>query len=219
MNVHDAPHRRLGDQLWPGRGAACGHERGRLEVGARGHARLLREGAALLYLPYISSDLHSCWSRTCCRWQQHMTDPSWLAMCDGFVRSTYDDCRWHRLAARPIVSRGRRALGCSSGGGVIAGHRQRGEREREKNLSLSPLGNVERCDARNFPVSHTLRLCRYYCAVLNSPPPKDARRVPAAGDGACRPCTDGVPTGYWSKMEGLSSASEVERSWRRPLLG
>ena len=93
------------------------------------------------------------------------------------------------------------------------------ERKRKESLSLSPLGNVERCDALNFPASHTLRLCRYYCAVLNSPPPKDARRVPAAGDGACRPCTDGVPTGYWSKMEGLSSASEVERSWRRPLLG
>lgn len=22
-------------------------------------------------------------------------DPSWIAMCDGFVRGTYDDCRWH----------------------------------------------------------------------------------------------------------------------------
>ena len=62
--------------------------------------------------------------------------------------------------------------------------------------------------------------CPRCYAVLNSPPPKDARRVPAAaGDGAYRPCTDGVPTGYWSKMEGLSSASEVERSWRRPLMG
>ena len=44
-------------------------------------------------------------------------DPSWIAMCDGFVRGTYDDCRWHRLADRPTwsaglaKSRGRRVAG------------------------------------------------------------------------------------------------------------
>ena len=29
-------------------------------------------------------------------------DPSWLAMCDDFVRGTYDDCRWHRLELRRL---------------------------------------------------------------------------------------------------------------------
>ena len=46
-----------------------------------------------------------------------LKDPSWIAMCDGFVRGTYDDCRWHRLADRPTwsaglaKSRGRRVAG------------------------------------------------------------------------------------------------------------
>ena len=33
-------------------------------------------------------------------------DPSWLAVCDGFMHSTRDECRWHRLADRPTWSAG-----------------------------------------------------------------------------------------------------------------